>query len=186
MCFAVGYVQSFPDCEFLGWNKEYSPVLAGPKVVTKVDEPVVDVALSVSLIVLPRCDCLRMYMMPGLGHGLPWSVRGRSLPLGRPFHQGPVCSAHSSLYVVPNFHSFPLPNIVLPRASNQYTQSARFAVITKLSACDDIFGALSTDGELFIFTPPESKPTGEKVVVKPQLVWALRKAFTAVKVSRGP
>jgi len=34
--------------EIIGWNKEYSPVLVGPKVVTKVDEPVVDVALSVS------------------------------------------------------------------------------------------------------------------------------------------
>ena len=89
-------------------------------------------------------------------------------------------------HVTPDFRSFPLPNIALPRASNRYTQSARFAVITKLSVCDDVFGALSTDGELFIFTPPESRPApGEKVAVKPQLVWALRKAFTAVKVSRG-
>jgi len=89
--------------------------------------------------------------------------------------------------ITPDFRSFPLPTIVLPRASNQYTQSARFAAITKLSVCDDVFGALSTDGELFIFTPPESKPAsgGEKVVIKPQLVWALRKAFTAVKVSKG-
>jgi len=89
-------------------------------------------------------------------------------------------------HVTPDFRSFPLPNIALPRTSNRYTQSPRFAVIAKLSVCDDVFGALSTDGELFIFTPPESKPaSGEKVVVKPQLVWALRKAFTAVKVSRG-
>jgi len=89
-------------------------------------------------------------------------------------------------HVAPDFRSFPLPTIVLPHASNRYTQSARLAVITKLSVCDDVFGALSTDGELFIFTPPESKPTpGEKVVVKSQLVWALRKAFTAVKVSSG-
>jgi len=86
--------------------------------------------------------------------------------------------------IIPDFRSFPLPNTVLPRASNRYTQSARFAVITKLSACDDVFGALSSDGELFIFAPPEAKPIsgGEKVTVKPQLVWALRKAFTAVKV----
>jgi len=33
---------------FVGWSKEYNPVLANPKVVTKVDEGVVDVALSVS------------------------------------------------------------------------------------------------------------------------------------------
>ena len=33
---------------FTGWSKEYNPVLANPKVVTKVEENVVDVALSVS------------------------------------------------------------------------------------------------------------------------------------------
>jgi hypothetical protein len=45
---------------------------------------------------------------------------------------------------------------------------------------------LSTDGELFVFSLPEAKATsgGEKVVIKPQLVWALRKAFTAIKVGR--
>ena len=123
-------------------------------------------------------------MIPGLCHGLSRSIWGCSLPLGRSFHQGPVCSAYSSPCIAPDFRSFPLPNITLPHASNRYTQSTRFAVITKLSICDDVFGALSTDGELFVFTPPESKHTsGEKIVVKPQLVWALRKAFTAVKVS---
>ena len=39
---------------FVGWNKEYNPVLASPKVVTKIDEPPVDVALSVSLKVHPH------------------------------------------------------------------------------------------------------------------------------------
>jgi hypothetical protein len=86
-------------------------------------------------------------------------------------------------------HSFQLPATVFPRSSNKYTQIARLATITKLSTCDDIFGALSADGEIFIFSPPEFKvtSTGEKVAIKPrpQLVWALRKAFTAVKVSRG-
>ena len=91
------------------------------------------------------------------------------------------------LNATPDFRSFPLPNPVLPHASNRYTQSSRLAAITKLSACDDLFGALSADGELFIFSPPEPKATlgGEKVSIKPQLVWALRKAFTAVKVSKG-
>lgn len=57
----------------------------------------------------------------------------------------------------------------------------------KLSVCDDVFGALSTDGELFVFSPPELKATSgaEKVAIKPQLVWSLRKAFTAVKVCSG-
>jgi len=39
---------SYPDRVFAGWNKEYKPVLANPKVVTTIDEPAVDVALSVS------------------------------------------------------------------------------------------------------------------------------------------
>lgn len=84
----------------------------------------------------------------------------------------------------PDLFSFQLPNIIFPHVSNQHTQFSRFANITKLSTCDDVFGALSNDGELFIFTPPESKPAsgGEKVAIKPQLVWALRKSFTAVKV----
>lgn len=86
-----------------------------------------------------------------------------------------------------DFRSFQLPTTVFPRASNRYTQTSRFATLRKLSACDDVFGALSTDGELFTFSLPESKATsgGEKATIKPQLVWALRKAFTAVKVSRG-
>jgi len=86
-----------------------------------------------------------------------------------------------------DFRSFQLPNTMFPHASNKYTQSARFAAIRKLSACDDVFGALSIDGELFTFSLPESKATsgGEKAAIKPQLVWALRKAFTAVKVRRG-
>ena len=33
---------------FVGWKKEHNPVLTNPKVVTKVDERVMDVALSVS------------------------------------------------------------------------------------------------------------------------------------------
>ena len=33
---------------FVGWSKEYNPVLTNPKIVTKVDEGVVGVALSVS------------------------------------------------------------------------------------------------------------------------------------------
>lgn len=126
--------------------------------------------------------------MLGLGHGLSRSIWDCFLFLGWSFHQGPVRFMPPPVRSNPSdLPSFQLPNTVFPHASNQYTQSARFATVTKLSTCDDIFGALSTDGELFIFSPPESKAisAGERVVIKPQLVWALRKAFTAVKVSRG-
>lgn len=43
---AVGHIYAYPDRVFEG--KEYNPVLASPKVVIKVEEPVVDVVLSVS------------------------------------------------------------------------------------------------------------------------------------------
>ena len=45
---AVGHIYAYPDRVFEGWDKEYNPVLASPKVVIKVEEPVVDVVLSVS------------------------------------------------------------------------------------------------------------------------------------------
>lgn len=99
----------------------------------------------------------------------------------------PYVSYIPSQYNPSDSRSFQLPNTIFPHASNKYTQLARSATITKLSTSDDIFGALSTDGELFIFSLPEPKatPGGEKFAIKPQLVWALRKAFTAVKVAQG-
>lgn len=127
-------------------------------------------------------------MKSGLGHGLSWNIWSCCLPLGWPFYPGSVRLTHPfGRHNPSDSSSFQLPNTVFPHASNQYTQFARFATITKLSTCDNVFGALSTDGELFIFAPPEPKvgPGGEKVAIKPQLVWALRKAFTAVKVRAG-
>ena len=126
--------------------------------------------------------------MLGLGHGLPRGVWGRCLPLGLSLYQSPVRFMHPPAQDhTSDLCSFQLPNAVLPHASNKYTKFAGFATITKLSTCDNIFGALSIDGELFTFSPPEPKATsgGEKIAIKPQLVWALRKAFTAVKVSKG-
>ena len=79
---------------FIGWSKEYNPVLANPKIVTKVDENVVDVALSVSVTALYIAFTFTPLML-GLGYGMPRSVWDCSLPLGQSFRQGPVCSAHS-------------------------------------------------------------------------------------------
>ncbi|KAF9784961.1 hypothetical protein BJ322DRAFT_1060536 [Thelephora terrestris] len=132
-----------------GWTKEHNPVLTNPKVVTKADESVVDVALS---------DSAMVYLGASGTVSCLWDGRSFRVP-------------------------FQIPNIIFPHASNQHTQSARFATITKLSTCDDVFGALSAHGELFIFSLPEPRVAsgGEKVAIKPQLVWALRRAFTAVK-----
>jgi len=62
-------------------------------------------------------------------------------------------------------------------------------MIKKLTSCGITFGALSSIGDVFTFTLPNpledvSKDARERhVTVKPQLIWALRKNFTAVKVS---
>lgn len=169
---------------FEGWSKEYNPVIVNPKIVTKVDEPVVDVALSVSR----NTSCLTLLytiearIRPWYASGClgPWFASGIVVPLGFRMSRTFLIPAPP-----PDFRSFQLPNTVFPRTFNRYTQTARFAAMRKISVCDDAFGALSTDGELFTFNPPESKATSgaEKVAIKPQLVWALRKKFTAVKVS---
>jgi hypothetical protein len=63
------------------------------------------------------------------------------------------------------------------------------AHIVKITNCDDTFAALTSNGELFIFSVPkageadESVSSGkERTSIKPQRVWALRKQFSAVAV----
>lgn len=49
-----------------------------------------------------------------------------------------------------------------------------------------MFAAVSSNGEVFTFTVPTKQETGaskDKLLVKPQRVWALRKQWSAVRVS---
>jgi thermostable 8-oxoguanine DNA glycosylase len=61
-------------------------------------------------------------------------------------------------------------------------------MIEKVTSCGTTFAALSSIGDVFTFAlqnPLEdvSKDARDRhVTVKPQLIWALRKSFTAVKV----
>ncbi len=79
-------------------------------------------------------------------------------------------------------HSFPT-NIQPYRPP----QSIKDAHIVKMTCCDEIFAALSSNGEVFTFsansssdsTIPDVKPVGP--VFKPQKAWALRKKFSAVE-----
>ena len=73
----------------VGRSKEYSPVLANPKVVTKVDEPVVDVVLSVSRRI-PCTAFTCILLMLGLDYGLPWGFRGCCFPVGQSLRPRPV------------------------------------------------------------------------------------------------
>ncbi|KAK7038072.1 hypothetical protein R3P38DRAFT_2904260 [Favolaschia claudopus] len=59
------------------------------------------------------------------------------------------------------------------------------AHITKLTSSEDVFAALSSNGEVFTFSVPDSSETdaniGRGAGFKPQRVWALRKQFSAVQ-----
>lgn len=74
-------------------------------------------------------------------------------------------------------------------------QAVRSTSIEKITTCDNVFAALSSNGELFTFSLPNPPFTAESAsgagsagqgrnreVVRPQRVWALRKKFSAVKV----
>ena len=69
-------------------------------------------------------------------------------------------------------------------------QAIRNASIDKITSCDTLIAALSTNGELFTFNLPGVTESGSgtpsagkaRDLVKPQRVWALRKKFSSVKV----
>ena len=63
-------------------------------------------------------------------------------------------------------------------------QSIKDSCISKIVCCDETFAALSSNGEVFTFSSPNTTPdgTGDGKGFKPQRVWALRKKFSAVKV----
>jgi hypothetical protein len=63
-------------------------------------------------------------------------------------------------------------------------------MIEKVTSCGQTFAALSSIGDVFTFSLPNPAEDVSKdgrdrhVTVKPQLIWALRKSFTAVKVGK--
>ncbi|TDL26497.1 hypothetical protein BD410DRAFT_522344 [Rickenella mellea] len=90
------------------------------------------------------------------------------------------------------------PANTFPVGIHAYHHAPQSTSITKVVNCEDMFAALSTNGELFTFQPPSpavtaasaaahvstSAPTSEtkeKMMIRPQRVWALRKQFSAVK-----
>lgn len=70
-------------------------------------------------------------------------------------------------------------------------QSTLRPMIKKVTSCGSGFAALSSIGDVFTFSLPNplediSKDARDRHVnVKPQLIWALRKGFTAVKVGHA-
>ena len=70
-------------------------------------------------------------------------------------------------------------------------QAVRAPAVTKLVCCDDLFAALSSNGEVFTFSLPTATEAegsvhagGSRGQVKPQRAWALRRQFSSVRVRR--
>ncbi|CAK5265304.1 unnamed protein product [Mycena citricolor] len=61
-------------------------------------------------------------------------------------------------------------------------QAIKDAHIVKITSGDDMFAALSSNGEVFTFAVPEAHDgESNRQVFKPQRVWALRRQFSAVR-----
>jgi hypothetical protein len=95
-----------------------------------------------------------------------------------------LCTEFSLSYCSFPTHTFPSEiHVYRP------PQAVKDAHIVKITNCDDTFAALTSNGELFVFSVPkageadESVSSGkERMSIKPQRVWALRKQFSAVAV----
>lgn len=128
----------------------------------------------------------------GLRNGVPRRlIRGHLLPSRCEF-QDQASSTFVSLLplhapLTPSC-SFTTPKI-LSDVPFRPPQSTLRPMIHKLTSSGTVFAALSSIGDVFTFSLPNplediSKDQRDRhVTVKPQLIWALRKRFDAVKVS---
>ncbi|KAL7424397.1 hypothetical protein Q5752_000079 [Cryptotrichosporon argae] len=137
----------------LGYEKAANPVQLVPRKVTAISQPVVDVALSDYAMI-----CL---------------VDGGEV----------VCFHHDTHFRI----NFTTPRILSEAFPFRPRQSTLRPSIKKVTSSGQTFAALSTIGDVFMFQLPNpaedvSKEARDRhVSVKPQLIWALRKNFTAVK-----
>ncbi|KAH7923696.1 hypothetical protein BV22DRAFT_1036046 [Leucogyrophana mollusca] len=82
--------------------------------------------------------------------------------------------------------NFPIQNFPLEMYVYRPPQAVKGPNITKLTSCDDTFAALSSNGEVFTFCPPnagdgEGSSSKGLQAIKPQRVWALRRQFSGVR-----
>ncbi|KAI0750595.1 hypothetical protein BC629DRAFT_1684927 [Irpex lacteus] len=144
----------------LGYDKNAHPVQVLPRLVPRVSQPVLSVAIADNAMacLLESHDVLCLYndshfRVTFPAHGFPSEIK---------------------IYRPP--------------------QAVRSTSIEKITTCDNVFAALSSNGELFTFSLPNPPLTAESTsgagsasqgrnreVVRPQRVWALRKKFSAVK-----
>jgi hypothetical protein len=94
-----------------------------------------------------------------------------------------ICFHHDASFRI----NFSTPRILQESFPYKPPQSSLKPAITKVTSCGPTFAALSTIGDVYTFSLPNplediSKEARDRhVTVKTQLIWALRKRFTAVR-----
>ncbi|KLT41743.1 RCC1/BLIP-II protein [Cutaneotrichosporon oleaginosum] len=142
----------------LGYEKAANPTQINPRKVTAISQPVIDVALS-DYAMLCLLDSNEV-----------------------------LCFHHDTHFKV-NFSS-PQKPLKGPKNPGHVSMDP---TIVKVTSCGQTFATLSAKGDVCTFTLPHPSEEATKdvrdrhVIVKPQILWALRKSFTAVKdLALGP
>ncbi|KAL1405470.1 hypothetical protein Q8F55_009102 [Vanrija albida] len=136
----------------LGYEKAANPVQVNPRKVTAISQPVIDVALS-DFAMLCLLDSFEV-----------------------------LCFHHDTNFKI-NFGG-PQRSLKAPKNPGQVTLDPD---ICKVTSCGQTFATLSKKGDVCTFQLPHPSEEATKdardryVTVKPQIQWALRKNFTAVR-----
>lgn len=136
----------------LGYEKAGTPLQMVPRRVTAITQPVIDVALS-DYAMLVLLDTNEV-----------------------------LCFHHDTHFKI-NFSS-PPKSLKAPKNPGHVTLDPN---ICKVTSCGQTFATLSKKGDVCTFTLPHPSEEATKdirdrhVIVKPQVQWALRRNFTAVK-----
>ncbi|KAK8869660.1 hypothetical protein IAR55_000228 [Kwoniella newhampshirensis] len=137
----------------LGYEKASNPVQVVPRRVTSITQPVVDIAFS-EYAMICLLDSFEV-----------------------------LCFHRDTSFKI----SFSTPRVLSEAFPFRPPQATLKPLIKKVTSCGTAFAALSSIGDVFTFTLPNpledvSKESRDRhVTVKPQMIWALRKSFTAVK-----
>ncbi|WRT67262.1 uncharacterized protein IL334_004229 [Kwoniella shivajii] len=137
----------------LGYDKASNPVQIVPRRVTSITQPVIDIAFSdyAMICLLDTHEVL--------------------------------CFHRDTSFKI----SFSTPRVLSEAFPFRPPQATLKPMIRKVTSCGTSFAALSSIGDVFTFSLPNPlddlpKDTrGGHVTVKPQMIWALRKSFTAVQ-----
>ncbi|WWD16076.1 hypothetical protein CI109_100501 [Kwoniella shandongensis] len=137
----------------LGYDKASNPVQIAPRRVTSITQPVIDIAFS-EYAMICLLDSFEV-----------------------------LCFHRDTNFKI----SFSTPRVLSEAFPFRPPQATLKPMIKKVTSCGTSFAALSSIGDVFTFSLPNpledvSKEGRDRhVTVKPQMIWALRKSFTAVK-----